>query len=101
MAQSLAGSLASVTSREPLRISIIQNLRSALLQNGFSEQNLPEQAIYIVVSENLEMVCSVIEKTASEKAIEEIDNLLRAAFQARKKHGEVKSSLLFLCLLIS
>lgn len=37
MVQSLAGSLALVTCKEPLRISIIQHLKSSFLQNGIPE----------------------------------------------------------------
>jgi CCR4-NOT transcription complex subunit 1 len=37
MAQSLAGSLASVTCREPLRVNIIQNIITGMLQNGYTE----------------------------------------------------------------
>lgn len=41
-----------------------------------------------MVSDNLDLACSVIEKTSSEKAIEEVDKNLSAAFDARKKHRE-------------
>lgn len=37
MAQSLAGSLAAVSSREPIRVSMLTNLKALLLQNGFTE----------------------------------------------------------------
>lgn len=90
MVQCLGGSLASVTSREPLRISMIQHLRTLLLQNGFTEQTIPEQAIYIIVSDNLDLACSIVEKTASEKAIAEVDESLASSFMNRRKHREVK-----------
>ena len=37
MIQNLAGNLAAVSSREPLRISMMSQLRNLLLQNGFTE----------------------------------------------------------------
>lgn len=37
MVQNLAGSLALVTCKEPLRLSIVTHLRTLLLQNGFTE----------------------------------------------------------------
>lgn len=37
MVQNLAGSLALVTCKEPLRMSIVAHIRSLMLQNGFSE----------------------------------------------------------------
>lgn len=89
MVQCLAGSLAAVTCREPLRISINSHLRSLLLQNGFTEQALPEQAIFITVADNLDLACSVVEKAAAEKAIPEIDESLATAYLNRRKHREV------------
>ena len=88
MAQSLAGSLASVSSREPLRVSMISNLRSLLMQNGFTEQTVPEQVLFVIVSDNLDLACSVMEKAAAEKAIPEIDESLAAAYMNRRKHIE-------------
>lgn len=37
MVQNLAGSLALVTCKEPLRLSIVSHIRTLMLQNGFSE----------------------------------------------------------------
>ncbi|CAG8786237.1 18834_t:CDS:2, partial [Gigaspora rosea] len=88
MVQNLAGSLALVTCKEPLRISMVTHLRNLLLQNGYSEQNIPEQAILIVVSDNLELACSFIEKAAMDKAVPEIDESLASSFSNRKKHRE-------------
>ncbi|KAJ3220906.1 hypothetical protein HK099_003913 [Clydaea vesicula] len=88
MVQSLSGSLASVTSREPLRMSMTQHLRTLFSQNGISEQAIPEQAIFILVADNLELACSVVEKSASEKAIAEIDEGLAHNFLNRRKHRE-------------
>ncbi|KAJ3055880.1 hypothetical protein HK097_008877 [Rhizophlyctis rosea] len=88
MVQSLAGSLAGVSSREPLRVSMMSHLRSLLVQNGFTEQTMPEQAVYIIVADNLDLACSVMEKAASEKAIPEIDEHLQGAYHTRRKHRE-------------
>ncbi|KAJ3039081.1 hypothetical protein HDV00_012639 [Rhizophlyctis rosea] len=88
MVQNLAGSLAGVSSREPLRVSMMSHLRSLLVQNGFTEQTMPEQAVYIIVADNLDLACSVMEKAASEKAIPEIDEQLQAAYHTRRKHRE-------------
>lgn len=88
MVQSLAGSLASVSSREPLRISMISHLKSLLLQNGFTEQTVPEQVVYVIVSDNLDLGCSFMEKAAAEKSIQEIDDALAMAYTNRRKHRE-------------
>lgn len=88
MVQSLAGSLALVTCKEPLRLSIMTHLRSLLLQNGFAEHNVPEQAVQVVANENLDLACSVVERVAMEKAIVELDESLAPAYQARRVHRE-------------
>ncbi|PWY99362.1 Not1-domain-containing protein [Testicularia cyperi] len=86
MAQNLAGSLALVTCKEPLRISMVTHARSLLLANGFSEQNLPEQALMVVMQENLDLACSVIEKAAMDKAVPEVDDGLTNAYSTRREH---------------
>ncbi|KAJ3332113.1 hypothetical protein HDU76_001257 [Blyttiomyces sp. JEL0837] len=88
MVQSLAGSLAAVSSREPLRSNMITQLRNLLLQNGYSEQSMPEPAVLQIVNENLDLACSIMEKNAAEKAVPEIDDILYAAYLARRKHPE-------------
>ncbi|KAF9585097.1 hypothetical protein BGW38_003916, partial [Lunasporangiospora selenospora] len=88
MVQNLAGSLALVTCKEPLRVSMANIIRSLFLQNGITDQSMPEQPILMTVNDNLELACSVIEKAAMEKAIPEIEESLAAAFNNRKKHRE-------------
>ncbi|KAI8909736.1 CCR4-Not complex component, Not1-domain-containing protein [Gorgonomyces haynaldii] len=91
MVQSLAGSLASVSSREPLRVSMVSNLRNLFLQNGFTEQTVPDQIVFVVVSDNIDLACTFMEKAAAEKSIAEIDESLQMQFQARSKHRELRS----------
>lgn len=88
MVQNLAGSLALVTCKEPLRMSIVAHIRTLMLQNGFSEQNLPEQAIMIIANDNLELACSVVEKVAMDKAVVEVDEALAPSYMTRLKHRE-------------
>ncbi|KAG9303880.1 hypothetical protein G9A89_005790 [Geosiphon pyriformis] len=87
MVQNLAGSLALVTCKEPLRMSMVTHLRNLFLQQGFAE-NISEQAILIVVADNLDLACSIVEKSAMEKAIPEIEDNLSISFSNRKKHRE-------------
>ncbi|BGP66545.1 CCR4-NOT core subunit cdc39 [Rhodotorula toruloides] len=88
MVQNLAGSLALVTCKEPLRLSMIAHARTLLLQNGFTDDSLPEQAIQVIVAENLDLACSVVEKVAMEKAVLEVDEGLAPAYLARRSHRE-------------
>ena len=88
MVQNLAGSLALVTCKEPLRIGMVTNMRNLLLQNGFSEQNMPEQALLVVAADNLDLACSIVEKVARERAVAEVDEGLANAYLARRTHRE-------------
>ncbi|KAI9329571.1 CCR4-Not complex component, Not1-domain-containing protein [Obelidium mucronatum] len=91
MAQNLAGSLAIVSSRDPLRIGMITQLQNLLRQNGFTEQAVSEQVVFMIVSDNLDLACSVMERAAAEKSVAEIDESLTAAYLNRRKHRERSS----------
>lgn len=49
---------------------------------------MAEQAVLLTVSDNLDLVCAVIEKVAMEKATGDIDEVLRNSYASRKKHRE-------------
>ena len=90
MAQNMAGSLALVTCKEPLRLSILAHARTLFAAGGVSEQALPEQALLLLVQDNLDLACVVIEKTAMEKALAKVDEGLANAYRTRrdfKIHG--------------
>ncbi|KAL7272945.1 CCR4-NOT core subunit cdc39 [Rhizina undulata] len=84
----LAGSLAQVTCKDPLRMSMSNNIRNLLLQGGFTEQSVSDQTITLCVNDNIEAACRFIEKAAQERALPEIDDSLGPAYQARKRHRD-------------
>jgi len=100
MVSNLAGSLALVTCKEPLRASISSHLKqllSAAVAEGARGGNGPappadEKAVDQVVSscsnDNLELGCMLIEKAATEKALRDVDEALAGALQTRRKHRE-------------
>ena len=61
MIANLAGSLALVTCKEPLRVSISNHLRSLLLRVT-QDQSLVEQIVQVCANDNLELGCMLIEK---------------------------------------
>ncbi|KAL4458253.1 hypothetical protein ABPG75_013118 [Micractinium tetrahymenae] len=81
MVTGLAQSLALVTAKEPLRIAVANNLR-ALLSNQLDANTL-EQVVAMLVADNLDLCCQVIEKAAGERAQREIDERLQGAYAAR------------------
>lgn len=95
MVANLAGSLALVTCREPLRSSVSTHLRQLLISNAGSseklteqEQNVIEQCVQICATDNLELGCMLIEKAATEKAVRDVDEALAQSLNARRKHRE-------------
>jgi CCR4-NOT transcription complex subunit 1 len=84
MVQSLAGSLALVTCKDPLRVSMGNHLRTMLHANT-NEQNLVEQVVQFVTTDNLDLGCSFIEKAATDKAVHDIDETLTSALAVRRK----------------
>ncbi|XP_075501008.1 uncharacterized protein LOC142539437 isoform X2 [Primulina tabacum] len=87
MVARLAGSLAHVTCKEPLRGSISSQLRG-LLQGLSISNELLEQAIQLVTNDNLDLGCAVIEQAATEKAIQTIDGEIAQQLTIRRKHRE-------------
>jgi len=100
MVANLAGSLALVTCREPLRTSVSQHLRQLLLSNASSgsnetnqqwsdqERSVIDQCVSSCAQDNLELGCMLIEKAATEKAVRDMDEALADALSTRKKHRE-------------
>ncbi|GFY84293.1 transcription regulator [Actinidia rufa] len=66
MVASLAGSLAHVTCKEPLRVSISSERRN-LLQSFNIPGELQEKAVDIILNGNLDLGCAVIERVATKK----------------------------------
>ncbi|KAI3844272.1 hypothetical protein MKW92_023019 [Papaver armeniacum] len=86
MVASLAGSLAHVTCKEPLRVSISSHLRNLFQALGPSSDF--EQAVQISTNDNLDLGCAVVEKAAIEKALQTIDGEIAEQLSVRRKHRE-------------
>ena len=87
LASDLAGSLALVTCKEPLRVACGNHMRS-LMQQAAIDPQLLEQVTQVCSSDNLELGCTLIEKAATEKAVRDIEEALAPAFAIRRKHRE-------------
>ena len=93
MVQNLTSSLALVTCKEPLRVSINNHLGSLLEANATNanDANIKaaiEAACSTISNDNLELGCTLIEKAAAERAIREIDEALASAYTIRRKARE-------------
>lgn len=105
MVANLAGSLALVACREPLKVSVSNHLRQLLVSAAtpstqgsanpsntrLSEpvQNAVDQCVSVVSQENLELGCTLIEKAATEKAVRDIEESLGADLMKRQRHREI------------
>jgi CCR4-NOT transcription complex subunit 1 len=84
MVKKTAGSLALVTSKEPLRASMTNYIRSiAITELGHS---LPEGTIIMCVTSNLDLACAQVEKGAEIKAVPEIEDMIQPEIEARRYH---------------
>ncbi|KAL6309158.1 Not1-domain-containing protein [Sparassis latifolia] len=88
MAQKLAGSLALVTCKEPLKSNLGGHIRHFLADFGFSDQMISEQVIFLIVQDNLDLACQAIEKAAMDSAIIDVDDGFAAAYESRRRHRE-------------
>jgi len=91
MVSTLAGSLAHVTSKEPLRVALLSHLRS-LVQNLISNSETTEQISHILVNDNLDLGCALTETVATRKAIEMIDGDIKQAFAQLRRQKELQGS---------
>lgn len=82
MVKATAGSLALVTSKEPLRANLTNYMRN--LSNDLPS-GLPEGTIIMCVNSNLDLACNIIEQQAEERAVPEIEELLEPDFEARRR----------------
>ena len=89
MVKSTAGSLALVTSKEPLRANFANYLRNVSAE---LPQGLPEGIIMLCVNSNLDLASGVIEKSAEERAVPEIEDMIEQELEARRRHRAQRPS---------
>ncbi|CAI6340370.1 unnamed protein product [Periconia digitata] len=82
--QALSGALALVTCKEPLRMSIQNNIRSMSREMTLPDGALPEGHVLMFVNDNLDLVCSTVEKAAEVSSLQEIDTQIEDAVRARR-----------------
>lgn len=84
MVRALAGSLALVTCKEPLKMSMTNYIR--MIQQEYSEQPMPEGLILMCVNDNLDAACGIVEKAAEEKSLPEIEKVIESQLESRRRH---------------
>ncbi|WKA05432.1 hypothetical protein VitviT2T_023400 [Vitis vinifera] len=94
MVSNLAGSLAHVTCKEPLRASLARQLGNLLQGLTISNERL-EQAVQLVTNDNLDKACAEMERAAADMAVQTIDKELEIRLSLRRKHREGIGSTFF------
>ncbi|KAL9112109.1 MAG: hypothetical protein Q9227_003486 [Pyrenula ochraceoflavens] len=82
LVKSLSGSLALVTCKEPLKMSITNFLRRP---DDASEPVLPDGLILMCVNDNIDWACSFIEGVAEEKSIAEVNVRIESEISRRRQ----------------
>ncbi|CAN0921789.1 CCR4-NOT transcription complex subunit 1 [Linum grandiflorum] len=98
MVASLAGSLAHVTCKEPLRSSISSHMRSSLQStlHGLNiTSELLEHAVQLATNDNLDLGCALIEQAATDKAMLTINGEIVHQLSLRRKHRDSVGQTLF------
>lgn len=88
--KALSGSLALVTCKEPLRMSISNNIR--IIASQALHEPLPEGSILMFVNDNLDTVCKLVEDAAESQSKAEIDAQIEDAVNQRRRHNEQRST---------
>ena len=50
---------------------------------------VPDQVIYLLVQENIELACQAIEKAAMDRSVIDVDDGFATAYEYRRRHREV------------
>ncbi|KAI9762120.1 MAG: kinetochore-associated Ndc80 complex subunit ndc80 [Chaenotheca gracillima] len=84
MVKRLAGSLALVTCKEPLRMSMTNHIR--IISAELGDQALPEGAVLMCVNDNLDTACSMVESAAEQRSMPEIEENIEQQLSLRRNH---------------
>ena len=83
MVRQLSGSLALVTCKEPLKMSMTNCIRMA--QQDMAE-TFPEGVILMCVNDNLDIACTIVEKQAEDRSMPEIESHIENEINQRRQH---------------
>ncbi|XP_013184897.1 CCR4-NOT transcription complex subunit 1 isoform X2 [Amyelois transitella] len=87
MTRNLTAGMAMITCREQIISTISTNLKTAFitaLLPSTPQQEIVESAAAVLATENMELACAFIQKTAVEKALPELDKRLMNDYELRK-----------------
>ena len=84
--RSLTAGMSMITCKEPLFMSLLSNLVTAFTRGAPNvPKDMIEQAAHTTASENIDLACCFLQKSAVEKATMELDKRLTPDYDARRK----------------
>ncbi|XP_065187096.1 CCR4-NOT transcription complex subunit 1-like isoform X2 [Sycon ciliatum] len=93
MVRNLTAGMVMITCREPLLVSITNQLKAAINQDASMrgvhsgiDKNLVEAACNQVATDNVEVACAFIQKSAVEKVVPEMDKRIAEEIEGRQQH---------------
>lgn len=89
MASMLAMSMSLVTAKDPFAESLAANLRNFMMQNNYGEHAGIMEQVAIAARDNVDVIISLAEAAARDRAIVEIDDALMPAYAARQQYAQV------------
>ncbi|CAH0762465.1 unnamed protein product [Bemisia tabaci] len=88
MVRNLTGGMVMISCRDQLLLTIVNGLKTALttaLSGATAQQKeLIEHTVTVCAQENMELACAIIQKTAMEKALVQMDKHLTTEYERRK-----------------
>ncbi|XP_019755712.2 CCR4-NOT transcription complex subunit 1 isoform X2 [Dendroctonus ponderosae] len=88
MARNLTAGMAMITCRDQLLSSINTHMKQLLNTNlvtpSIQQKEMIDQAANVIANDNTELACAIVQKTAIEKAIPEIDKHLSGEYELRR-----------------
>jgi CCR4-NOT transcription complex subunit 1 len=84
----LAGNIAMVTAKDLLRESLSTHVRSNLINNGYTEKNIPSDQVELAINDNIDLICSIVERASVDRSLIQIEEALQPAFLSRKRFFE-------------
>lgn len=88
----LVGNISLATAKEPLRESLTSHLKALVVAHGYGEHTMLLDQVVVATNDNIDTICSIVERAAVEKSIPEIEEVMMPAYSLRKRHRETTPS---------
>ncbi|CAN6622942.1 general negative regulator of transcription subunit 1 [Trichomonascus vanleenenianus] len=91
----LAGNLSAASSKEPLKESLANHLRTIVSSSGYADNAMLLEQIPLVIADNVDALCSLVEKSAVDRALVEVEEVLSPSYRIRANHRQSRSHQVF------